>query len=376
MQTGWPMPFANTGLAAPNNFTNSAGIFDWTSGTATTTLSGRYVRIVRHLRRHQRQLGHGRHPPGRHATTSTTARPRAAASAGNTPASRSGFYELNKLAEHGARLAAHATPGSTHQLTANMNINQTCNALLERRRTVNFYRSGGGCRNTGELAGGVRPRVGPRHGRQRRRRRASATPARATPTSRPSTACEDSCVGHGFFQTLDDGCGQTADGTGFNTNEDQTARRALRHRLLGRARRRLRASTPDNTPDTALGFVCSPARPAPAPAAARSTARRAPVRQAAWDLVARDLTAAPFSFDSQTAFIVGNRSSTRAAATSAPGTPAPAAAPPAGCATTNGYMQWITADDDNGNLNDGTPHMTAIFNAFNRHGIACATPTR
>ena len=37
-------------------------------------------------------------------------------------------------------------------------------------------------------------------------------------------------------------------------------------------------------------------------------------------------------------------------------------------------MQWLAADDDNGNLNDGTPHMTAIFAAFNRHGIACATP--
>jgi hypothetical protein len=38
-------------------------------------------------------------------------------------------------------------------------------------------------------------------------------------------------------------------------------------------------------------------------------------------------------------------------------------------------MQWLTADDDNGNLADGTPHMTAIFDAFNRHGIACPTPT-
>src|SRR6185436_13711278 len=46
-----------------------------------------------------------------------------------------------------------------------------------------------------------------------------------------------------------------------------------------------------------------------------------------------------------------------------------------GCGAANGYMQWLAADDDNGNLNDGTPHMTAIFNAFNRHGIACATPT-
>ncbi len=45
MQSGWPMPFANTGLASPNNFANSAGVFDWTSGNVTTTLSGRYVRI-------------------------------------------------------------------------------------------------------------------------------------------------------------------------------------------------------------------------------------------------------------------------------------------------------------------------------------------
>src|SRR6185369_4159600 len=45
MQTGWPMPFANTGFAAPNDFTNSAGIYDFTSGIVTTTLSGRYVRV-------------------------------------------------------------------------------------------------------------------------------------------------------------------------------------------------------------------------------------------------------------------------------------------------------------------------------------------
>ena len=35
-----------------------------------------------------------------------------------------------------------------------MNINQTCNAFWSPGAgTVNFYRSGGGCRNTGEIAG-------------------------------------------------------------------------------------------------------------------------------------------------------------------------------------------------------------------------------
>ncbi|MCI0415933.1 hypothetical protein L0222_24420 [bacterium] len=46
-----------------------------------------------------------------------------------------------------------------------------------------------------------------------------------------------------------------------------------------------------------------------------------------------------------------------------------------GCAAENGYIQWLTADDDNGNLNDGTPHMTAIHAAFNRHNIACGSPS-
>ena len=36
-------------------------------------------------------------------------------------------------------------------LQANMNINQTCNAFWN-GSTVNFYRSGGGCSNTGEIS--------------------------------------------------------------------------------------------------------------------------------------------------------------------------------------------------------------------------------
>ena len=45
-----------------------------------------------------------------------------------------------------------------------------------------------------------------------------------------------------------------------------------------------------------------------------------------------------------------------------------------GCGTSSGYRQYLLADDDNGNLNDGTPHMTAIYNAFNDQEIACQTP--
>jgi hypothetical protein len=44
----------------------------------------------------------------------------------------------------------------------------------------------------------------------------------------------------------------------------------------------------------------------------------------------------------------------------------------AGCNVDGGYLNFLAADDDNGNLEDGTPHMTAIHAAFARHGIACS----
>ena len=36
-----------------------------------------------------------------------------------------------------------------------------------------------------------------------------------------------------------------------------------------------------------------------------------------------------------------------------------------GCAAAGGYLNYLAADDDNGDITDGTPHMTAIDNAFN-----------
>jgi hypothetical protein len=102
----------------------------------------------------------------------------------------------------------------------------------------------------------------------------------------------------------------------------------------------------------------------------------APTRQAAWDLVARDLQQAPFSLDSQTAFIIGNKLFYTGSGNVGAWHACTCGSSSSGCGSTNGYMQWLTADDDNGNLNDGTPHMTAIYNAFNRHGIACSTPAR
>ena len=45
-----------------------------------------------------------------------------------------------------------------------------------------------------------------------------------------------------------------------------------------------------------------------------------------------------------------------------------------GCAATGGYLSVLAADDDDGNLSNGTPHMTAIRASFERHEIHCPTP--
>jgi hypothetical protein len=99
------------------------------------------------------------------------------------------------------------------------------------------------------------------------------------------------------------------------------------------------------------------------------------VRQAAWDLVARDLVTAPFNMTSQQAFVLGNKLFYEGSGSIGLWYSCTCTTSSDGCNAAGGYLQWLAADDDNGNLTDGTPHMTALFNAYNRHGIACTTPT-
>jgi hypothetical protein len=369
MQLGWPMPFANTGFASPNNFTNSAGNYNYTSGTATTSLNGQFVRIADNCGAISESSATGSINLGgannQHDCTS------GGASAGDTPAARSAFYEINKLKEQ-ARGWLPNNSWLQAQLTANVNINSTCNAFWN-GSTVNFYRSGAGCRNTGEIAAVFDHEWG--HGLDDND--AAGTLSNSSEAYADITAIyrlQASCVGYGFFQTADQGCGQTADGTGFNSDESQVGASHCELNCSG-VRGADWNQHADHQPDTALGFVCGSCTTGGGPCGREVHCAAAPVNQAAWDLATRDLTAAPFNLDSQSAFIVANRIFFQGSGNIGSWHACTCGSSSSGCGAANGYMQWLTADDDNGNLNDGTPHMTAIFNAFNRHGIACATPT-
>jgi hypothetical protein len=371
MQASYPMPFANTGLAAPNNFANSAGVFDWTSGTVTTTLAGQYVRISDACGAISAASATGNvalgGTNGQHDCTTP-----GSGGAGNTAAARSAFYEVNKIEEMARGwLPTNTWLTGSSVLTANVNINQTCNGFWN-GSTINFYRSGGGCRNTGELAGVFDHEWG--HGMDDND--ANGTISNSGEGYADIAAIyryQDSCVGHGFFMPPSSGCGLTADGTGRNVNEAQTGAAHCATDCSG-VRDADYGKHADGLPDTALNHVCPRCISGTGPCGRQVHCAAAPQRQAAWDLVARDLVAAPFSYDSQTAFLVGNRLFYQGSGNIGTWYACTCGSSSSACGSTNGYMQWITADDDNGNLNDGTPHMTAIFNAFNRHGIACATP--
>jgi hypothetical protein len=70
--------------------------------------------------------------------------------AGNTHSARTNFYEVNKVME----MARSHLPNNAwlkQKLKVNVNINDSCNAWW--MNTINFYRRGNGCGNTGELVG-------------------------------------------------------------------------------------------------------------------------------------------------------------------------------------------------------------------------------
>lgn len=369
MQGGWPMPFANTGLSSPNDYTNSAGVFDWAGGTVTTTLSGRYVRISdscgsisNSSSSGSLDLGGGN---GDHDCTT------GGGSSGNTASARSAYYEINKLKEQ-ARGWLPSNTWLQNQLTSNVNLNNTCNAFWN-GSSVNFYRSGGGCRNTGELAGVFDHEWG--HGMDDFDANGSlSSSSEAYADIAAIYRLQTSCVGHGFFWTSDQGCGQTADGTGYNADEAQTGASHCNLDCSG-VRDADWDQHADHTPDTALGFVCNSCNSGSGPCGRQVHCSAAPTRQAAWDLVARDLQSAPFGYDSQTAFLVGNKLFYQGSGNVGSWHACTCGSSSSGCGSTNGYMQWLVADDDNGSLSDGTPHMTAIHAAFDRHGIACSSPT-
>jgi hypothetical protein len=132
-QTGWPMPFADFTVDGVTSYTDTGGNMGCIPGSISTTLNGIYLRMLDQCGAISEtgdtglDLGSG---PTAGATDCTVP---VGHSPGDTKSSRSGFYELNRIAEQArGHLAAGSAGGdwARAQLTANMNIPdpQGCNA--------------------------------------------------------------------------------------------------------------------------------------------------------------------------------------------------------------------------------------------------------
>jgi hypothetical protein len=148
-QPDWPMPFIYVSTPDGNVTTDSGGNLPAAvEGTITAGLSGQYVFMSDYCG--SSSLSSDGDIDFGESSGTDCANP-GFGGLGNTHASRTGFYELNRIME----MARSQLPGNSwlqQQLRATMNITNSCNAFWN-GVTVNFYQSGGGCSNTGELAG-------------------------------------------------------------------------------------------------------------------------------------------------------------------------------------------------------------------------------
>ncbi|HLF56085.1 MAG TPA: Ig-like domain-containing protein, partial [Thermoanaerobaculia bacterium] len=377
-QPAYPMPFAE--VVQPfggGTTTNSAGLVSGIGSTLRTRLAGPYVRIhdfcgpideVALCSDLDLDFGAGTDcvvPPGH--------------SAGDTHAARSAFYELNRQIE-GARGLLPGNAWLSEQITANMNLDDVCNAFWD-GATVNFFKSGSGCANTGEIAAVFDHEWG--HGLDDNDTNGEiSSPGESIADIYGILRVADSCFGRGFIPGvtecagLVDGLGgygdQCLDCSGVRELDYEKHESGLPHDLGW-------VLSPLATPDRGGCVGVPPLGVQFGPCNQETHCEGMVAAEVGWDLFARDLQAPPFSYDHNTALETARRIVYSGAGPIGGWyqcvMPDPATGEQlAGCNADGGYLNLLAVDDDNGDLADGTPHMAALYGAFARHQIACSTP--
>lgn len=344
-------------------------------------------------------------------------------SVGDTHSARTGFYELNRVIDQakswmgpGAAANLPVAGWMNRQFPANMNINNACNAFFSPADTaalatgsINFYRFGTSgvntCRNTGEIPAVFDHEWG--HGLD--------TFDDSPGVSLPGEAYADmtgilrlngSCFGRGFF--ISNPTGGNCPGNGDVCLDCSGVREVDWMKRYSRMPHDL-AWVLDQNPTVPgnCGAVLVPATPFNSGPCQRSThCEGTIIGESFWDLLKRDLPChakgweAPFpgsngpvaggrcktvagnanpTMDDNSALVLVTRLFYLAAGgvvlgyqcDQAPNTGAPRNG---GCNADSWYMGVLAADDDDGSIANGTPHMRAIEAAFRRHGIACRAP--
>lgn len=364
---GFPSNSVSNGTT---KITDASGNYTYGGGTATSTLGGRYIKITDNCgaislsNSTTGNLAFGT-SGGTDCTTPGVGGP------GNTHAARSGFYHLTNI----NRKAATYHPSNTWlngTLTANMNINSTCNAFWD-GSTVNFYRSGGGCSNTGEIAAVFLHEWG--HGMDSNTGGAAseAGSGEAVGDTFAFLETKDACIGPNFRPGVN--C--------YNCTACTGVRDVADFAIGGSATIAKPSNVTSNTGMDCDRYSCPYYQfvfigAYQGPMGYQGHCESYIASSANWDLaqnlIARWGTTAGWSkMDS-----IWYRSLTpsKSAYRVASGGKCNPAAVVDGCGAQNWYTVYLSVDDDDGNLANGTPNGCRIWDAFNAHGIACgARPT-
>jgi hypothetical protein len=349
-QMNYPMPFADITIGGSSQTASTMGIFNCTPGgsTATTTLSGPYVHVNDNCGAVSQSVtcnddldlsgGGGIDcdvPPG--------------SSFGNTHSARTGFYHLNRIAEH-ARTWLPTRTWLTSTLSDNVNIGLTCNAYWN-GASVNFYRSGGGCSNTGEIAAVFLHEWG--HGMDQNDGGGYDNPSEAYGDVTALMATHNSCIGRGFRPLSN--CG----GNG-NTCLSCTGVRDMDWDKRA-----------NHVPSTPAGFLATYCTGGGGPCGKEVHCEGYVGGETLWDLAVRDLPA--MGLDQATAWALADKlwyKSRLGSGGNAYNCSLPSSD---GCSAGSWFHKLLVIDDNDGNLANGTPHAAAIFAAFDRHKIACGS---
>lgn len=278
---------------------------------------------------------------------------RPGSSAGNTAASRTSYYHVNRVAE-AARFYDPDNTWLSSPVILRVNGSGSCNAFWN--GDINMYGAGEGCANTGELQGILVHEWG--HGYDHNDGGGADRPSEAYADIVSILYARQSCVSPGLYVdgSTCTGYGDTCLSCTGLRDHDWAARQS-------------------NTPATPASFAtiycpqdfsgfAGPCRREPHCEAYLTG-------EAIFDLATRDLPAE--GLDQATAWQVAERLWYE----SRPGSGGDAylciASSAHSCDAGSWYQRMLVADDDDGDLSNGTPHAAALFAAFERHGLECGS---
>ncbi|MGA9751675.1 MAG: fibronectin type III domain-containing protein [Acidobacteriota bacterium] len=337
---------------------DAGGNYPYASGSATASLTGSYVKVVDSCGASSVTTSTAPGDLAFGASSGTDCTTPGFGGAGNTHAARTTYYHLTLWKEK----AMAWLPSNTWlrgQLTDNVNLDQTCNAYWS-GTSVNFFKSGGGCSNTGELPTVFLHEVG--HGLDDNDGSPSSTVGSSESYADINALLmtHDSCIGVNFSP------GVQCSGYG----NPCTACTGIRDADYALHTYSTSPAVPAQL-SASTGYHCSKSSRYPGPCGYEGHCESYIMSEVGWDLAARDLPAA--GYDPATAWFIADRLFFLSRPSSGDAYSCPTLATANGCGTSNWYETYLAIDDDNGDLSDGTPHAAAIYAAFNRHAVACST---